>query len=151
MGLFDAFKKKVEEKSEVVNPLYGYLKDAGLPIENLQVSESNGSVTVTGLAENGETLSLVEDMLKAKGVSTIHNNVNVVDHSNSGVTYKVTTKGSNLNCRKGPTTTDEIVGKFANGSVVSLVQKHNDTWHMVKNDEITGYCHTDYLDHMSNT
>lgn len=151
MGLFDAFKKKVEDKSEVVNPLYGYLKDAGLPIENLQVVESNGSVTVTGVAENGESRSLVEEMLKGKGVVNIQNNINVADLSNSGITYKVTTKGSNLNCRKGPSTKDEIAGKFANGSVVTLVQKHNDTWHKVKNAEITGFCHTDYLEHMTNT
>ena len=151
MGLFDAFKKKVEVKSEEVNPLHGYLKNAGLPIENLQVAESNGTVTVSGVSENGESLGLVEDMLKAKGAMSIQNNITVADLSNSGVTYKVTTKGSNLNCRKGPTTTDEIVGKFANGSVVTLVQKHNDTWHMVKNAETQGYCHTDYLNHMTNT
>lgn len=151
MGLFDSFKKKVEEKSEVVNPLYSYLKDAGLPIENLQVVESNGSVTVSGVSQNGEALTLVEDLLKGKGITNIQNNISVADLSNSGVTYKVTTRGSNLNCRRGPGVDNEIAGKFANGSVVTLVQKYNDTWHKVKNTDVEGYCHTDYLESMTNT
>ena len=37
MGLFDSFRKKVEKKSEEINPLYTYLKDADLGIQNLQV------------------------------------------------------------------------------------------------------------------
>lgn len=151
MGLFDAFKKKVEKESEVINPLYGYLKEANLPIENLQVVEGNGEVTVTGVSQNGESLARIEEMLKAKGFTSIHNKISIADLSASGIRYTVTTRGSNLNCRKGPSTSDEIAGKFANGSVVSLVQKHNDKWHKVKNDEIAGFCHTDYLEQVSST
>ncbi|MFB1002727.1 MAG: SH3 domain-containing protein [Bacteroidia bacterium] len=68
----------------------------------------------------------------------------------SGVTYKVATRGTNLNCRKDPDIKSEIVGKFANGSEVSLVEKHSDKWHLVKNAEVSGYCHTDWLELVSN-
>ena len=68
----------------------------------------------------------------------------------SGVTYKVATRGTNLNCRKDPDIKSEVVGKFANGSEVSLVEKHSDKWHLVKNADVSGYCHTDWLELVSN-
>ena len=153
MGLFDMFKKKVEEKAEVINPLHGYLKEAGLPIENLQVAENNGSVTVTGIAEDGESASKVSDLLAAKGIAAtqIHNNISIADLSSLNLKYKVATNSSNLNCRKGPSTDNEIVGKFPKGSIVTLTQKYNATWHVVKNDEIEGFCHTDYLEEVAST
>jgi hypothetical protein len=152
MGLFDAFKKKVEEKSEVVNPLFSYLKDANLGIDNLQVSsDANGTVTVTGTAADGEMKERVNALLAARGVTAVANDVAIADLSHLGIKFKVATKSSNLNCRQEPNTDATIVGKFQKDAIVTLVQKYNATWHVVKNDEIEGYCHTDYLEQVQNT
>lgn len=151
MGLFDAFKKKVEEKAEVVNPLYTYLKDANLGIDNLQVSDANGTVTVTGTAADGEMKQRVNDLLAARGVASVTNNITIADLSHLGIKYKVNTKSSNLNCRQEPNTDSPILGKFPKDAIVTLVQKYNATWHVVKNDELQGYCHTDYLEQVQNT
>ena len=151
MGLFDAFKKKVEEKAEVINPLHGYLKEANLNIENLQVVDANGTVTVTGTAQDGETAAKINELLAAKGVASVTNNIAIADLSHLNIKYRVATNSSNLNCRKGPSTDNEIVGKFPKDAVVTLVQKHNATWHKVRNEEIEGYCHMDYLEQVQNT
>ena len=145
MGLFDAFKKKVKETSEEVNPLYNKVKEADLGIENLQVANSHGNVTVTGSIQNEENIEKVNEILKSSGVSTINNKLAVVDLSHLGIFYRVDTKSSNLNCRKGPGTDHEIVGKFAKDSEVQLLKKYNAVWHMVKKEDVVGYCHTDYL------
>ena len=151
MGLFDAFKKKAEVKAEEINPLHGYLKDANLPIENLQVVDANGTVTVTGVAQEGSAAAKVEELLKAKGIGSITNSISIADLTSLNIKYKVATNSSNLNCRKGPSTDDEIVGKFPKGTIVTLVQKHSDTWHKVKTDDTAGYCHTDYLESVQTT
>lgn len=153
MGLFDIFKKKVEEKAEVINPLHGYLNEAGLPIENLQVVDNNGNVTVSGVAENGEAVAKISDLLVAKGIAAanIHNNISIADLTALNLRYNVATNSSNLNCRKGPSKDNEIVGKFPKGSIVTLTQIYNATWHKVKNDELEGFCHTDYIEEVAST
>ncbi|MBT8326845.1 MAG: SH3 domain-containing protein [Bacteroidia bacterium] len=151
MGLFDSFKKKVKETSEEINPLHKILTDANLGIENLQVVNANGTVTVTGSAQEGEAIEKVNELLAANGVLSVTNNLGVADLSHLGVKYRVATNSSNLNCRKGPSTDNEIVGKFPKDAIVQLVKKHNATWHMVRNDEIEGFCHTDYLEQVQNT
>ncbi len=147
------FKKKVEEKSEEINPLQGYLTQAGLPVENLQVIENDGNVTVTGVSQTGEAVAKVTELLTIKGIAaaSISNNISIADLTSLNLQYKVATNSSNLNCRKGPSTDNEIVCKFPKGAVVTLTQKYNDTWHKVKNDEIKGFCHTDYLEQVAST
>jgi hypothetical protein len=147
------FKKKVEEKSEEINPLHGYLTQAGLPVENLQVIEKDGNVTVTGVSQTGEAVAKVTELLTIKGIAaaSISNNISIADLTSLNLQYKVATNSSNLNCRKGPITDNEIVCKFPKGAVVTLTQKYNDTWHKVKNDEIEGFCHTDYLEQVAST
>jgi uncharacterized protein YgiM (DUF1202 family) len=151
MGIFDAFKKKVEEVSKLENPLHGYLKRGDLAIENLQVVDANGTVTLTGTAQDGEAAAKAVEMLKAKGVASITNNISIADLSHLGIRYKVKTESSNLNCRKGPSTDAEIVGKFPKDAVVTLLQKHNAAWYKVRGSEAEGYCNTDYLEQVSNT
>lgn len=147
------FKKKVEEKSEEINPLHGYLTQAGLPVENLQVIEKDGNVTVTGVSQTGEAVAKVTELLTIKGIAaaSISNNISIADLTSLNLQYKVATNSSNLNYRKGPSTDNEIVCKFPKGAVVTLTQKYNDTWHKVKNDEIKGFCHTDYLEQVAST
>ena len=151
MGLFDAFKKKAAVKAEEVNPLHGYLTEANLGIENLQVVDANGTVTVTGTAQDGETAAKVAELLTARGVASVTNNVAIADLSHLGIQYRVATNSSNLNCRKGPSKDDKIVGKFPKDAVVNLIKRHNATWHLVKAEEVQGFCHTDYLEQVKNT
>jgi hypothetical protein len=146
MGLFDAFKKKVEQKSEAVNPLYNALKGANLDIHNLQVVNTNGSVTLTGEVEDGRVIDEATSFLNNQpGVQTIDNKLTIADISAKNIVLKVTTRGSNLNVRKGPSTKNEIVGKYPNGTEVTLVKRINKDWAVVRNNELEGYCHMDYL------
>jgi len=147
MGLFDAFKKKVKDKVEQVNPLYGFLKDANLGIDNLQVSSNaNGTVIITGTAADGEMKERINALLASRGVTSVSNKVVIADLSHLGIKYKVATISSNLNCREEPNIDATIIGKFPKDAILTLVQRYNATWHVVKNDELEGYCHTDYLE-----
>lgn len=151
MGLFDTFKKKVEAKTEEVNPLYNTLSQANFGISDMQVVNNGGNVTVSGLIEDGSVIEKVNDFLSRQpGVTNVSNNIEVGDISSQGKKCIVATKGSNLNARAGASTKDDIVGRFAKGSEVLLVRRHNATWHQVrglgiKGEEVEGYCHTDYL------
>lgn len=145
MGLFDVFKKKETTKEKEINPLLGDLLEANLSIENLQVTGDTGTVTVTGTAYDGETVSKALEILKEKGVTSVTNKMNLANLSHLGVKYKLATNGKNLNCRKGPSKDDAIVGKFPPNATVNLIQKHSAKWHKVSGDGIVGYCLTDYL------
>src|SRR5215217_6202745 len=64
----------------------------------------------------------------------------------TGGKVKVTTDSSNLNIRKGPGTDQPIVGKAAHDEVITLVNKSNDQWWMVRtNDGEEGYAYAQYL------
>ena len=146
MGLFDAFKKKAEEKTEVVNPLYNALKGANLDIYNMQVVNDNGTVTLTGEVEDGRIIDEANTFLNDQpGVQSIDNKLTIADISAKNIVLKVTTRGSNLNVRKGAGTDNEIVGKFPNGTEVTLVKRINKDWGVVRNADLEGYCHMDYL------
>jgi len=151
MGIFDAFKKKAGVKAEEGHPIQEYLKDADLAIENLQVVEENGTVTIMGSVQDGESADKVEELLRAKRIPSLTNNLTIADLSHLGIEYTVTTHSGRLNCRKGPGTQDEIVGKFSENTIVTLVQKHNATWHKVRGDKTEGYCRTKYLIEVSGT
>lgn len=151
MGLFDIFKTKTVVKEAAVHPLQEYLKEANLAIENLQVVDANGTVTITGSAQDGQSADKVKELLRTKRIPSLTNNITIADVSHLGIEYKVTTNSGRLNCRKGPGTQDEIVGKFPENAVVTLVQKHNATWHKVRGNETEGYCRTKYLEKVSGT
>ncbi|HAV24858.1 MAG TPA: hypothetical protein DCX01_01655, partial [Bacteroidetes bacterium] len=102
MGFFDAFKKKVEVKVEEVHPLQGYLEEANLAIENLQVVDVKGAITITGTAQDGESADKVRELLRAKRMGSVSNRIAIADLSHLGIEYKVTTGSARLNCRKGP-------------------------------------------------
>lgn len=151
MGLFDIFKTKTVVKEAAVHPLQEYIKEANLAIENLQVVDVNGTVTITGSAQDGQSADKVKELLRTKRIRSLTNNITIADVSHLGIEYKVTTNSGRLNCRKGPGTQDEIVGKFPENAVVTLVQKHNATWHKVRGNETEGYCRTKYLEQVSGT
>jgi len=146
MGLFDAFKKKVEEKSEEINPIYEALKTADLGVDNLQVANNNGTARVSGTVQNGEAIAKVEEFVKSQtGVTGFENAIEIADVSDLNIRYTVATNSSNLNVRKGAGTDFDIVGKFPKGTEVTLVKRINNTWFIVRTEELEGYCHTDYL------
>ena len=70
----------------------------------------------------------------------------------SNVKYvKVNTNGGNLNCRnKAQISSSTILGKFSNGTKLTLLEKTNKNfWKVrgktIKGTTITGYCSTDHL------
>ena len=146
MGIFDAFKKKVEEKSEEINPIFGVLQNAELGIEDLQVANNAGTIRVSGNVQNGEVLSRVEEIVLAQpGANAIDNAIEIADVSAQNIHLEVETRSSNLNVRQGPGTNHDIVGKFPKGTKVTLVKRINNTWYVVRGNDIEGHCHTDYL------
>lgn len=73
--------------------------------------------------------------------------LNVNSKAVAGGKVKVVTKSSNLNIRKGPGTDQPIVGKAAHGDVITLINKTNDQWWLVRdNDGEEGYCYAQYLE-----
>jgi uncharacterized protein YgiM (DUF1202 family) len=117
-------------------------------VRNLQVSEQNNVLHVTGEAPNGQ----VKDTLW-----NVYNKIDpdfragdlVLDVNTStaaGTKAKVMTESSNLNIRKGPGTDQPVVGKAAHNEVVSIVSKVNDQWSLVRTDKGTeGYVYSQYL------
>ena len=101
----------------------------------------NANKVSAATAENAPIL-LLSEILKAGKFST---------SKKKNPSKMITTKGSNLNCRKGPGTDHEIVGKFPKDAIVNLVKKYNATWHVVRTEEVEGFCHTDYLAEVQNT
>ena len=73
-------------------------------------------------------------------------NVNV--SIDAAVTHaKVITKSSNLNIRKGPGTDQPIVGKAAHDEIITLVNRSNALWWLVRTkDGEEGYCYAQYLE-----
>ena len=60
--------------------------------------------------------------------------------------WKVATNGSRLHMRSGPGLSAKIIGKYANGTRVTLVEKTNSSWYRVTGpDGRTGYMSTDWL------
>lgn len=151
MGLFDAFKKKVEKTSEDINPMFNLLKNSGLSIENLDVSQNGGDVTINGTVDNGAIIEKAVEMVKSQaGITNVYSKIDIADLSHLNLKYTVNTQSSNLNVRSGASTDTDVLGKFAKDTQVQLIKKQNDTWFLVKGQsidgqEIEGFCHTDYL------
>jgi uncharacterized protein YgiM (DUF1202 family) len=128
-------------------PLVNEATAAG--ISDLQVREQDNVLYIDGTAPSGA----VKDQLWATYDSIDPNftsgdlvlNVNVsIDAAVTKV--KVVTESSNLNIRKGPGTDQPIVGKAAHNEIITLVNRSNDQWWLVRtNDGEEGYCYAQYL------
>jgi hypothetical protein len=151
MGLFDSFKKKVEKKSAEVNPLYGVLEGADFGINDMQIDNASGNVTISGSVDDGAVLEQINEFITNQaGVNTVSNNIQIADISDQGKKCLVVTRGSNLNVRAGASTSDAVVGRLSKDAEVLLVRRYNAKWHQVKGtglkgEDIEGYCHTDFL------
>ena len=117
-------------------------------VRNLQVSEQNNVLHVTGEAPNGQ----VKDTLW-----NVYNKIDpdfragdlVLDVNTStaaGTKAKVVTETSNLNIRKGPGTDQPVIGKAAHNEVVTVISKANDQWSLIRTDKgAEGYVYSQYL------
>ncbi len=118
-------------------------------ISNLQVREQDGVLYIDGDAPSGavkdQLWSVYERLDPNYSSNDLILNVNAV--AVEGTKVKVVTESSNLNIRKGPGTDQPIVGKAAHGEVITLVNKSNDQWWLVRTDDgEEGYSYAQYLE-----
>jgi len=119
-------------------------------VTDLAVREQDGILYIDGIAADGATkdhLWEVYNQIDPNFTSgDLVLNVNVA--IDAAVTHaKVVTESSNLNIRRGPGTDQPIVGKAAHGEVITLVNRSNDLWWLVRtNDGEEGYCYAQYLE-----
>src|SRR6218665_1180069 len=130
---------------------YKALTDAAIAagITDLAVREQDGILYVDGTAADGATKDNLWEIYNqidpnfTSGDLVLNVNVAI----DVAVTHaKVITQSSNLNIRKGPGTDQPIVGKAAHNEVITLVNKSNDQWWLVRTDEgEEGYAYAQYL------
>ena len=121
-------------------------KNAG--VQNLQVSEQNNVLHITGDAPSAQAkdnlwniYNKIDPDFRA-GDLVLDVNTNVA----AGTKAKVVTETSNLNIRKGPGTDQPIVGKAAHHEIVTVINKTNDQWSLIKTDKgAEGYVYSQYL------
>ncbi len=159
MGLFDFLSNDKKETPEAkaamdpaavakaeINGAYNFLREAGVKTDGLNIDFERNSFVLKGTVEEGEELTKLSEVVATSGSDKqIINNVELKDWSAENVLMKVKTRGSNLNVRAGTNSSFEIVGKFANGQDVTLVNKTQKDWYKMRSGGIEGYCHTDYL------
>lgn len=136
MALQDKYKELVDTASA-----------AG--VTNLQVREQDGVLYVDGDAPTGavkdQLWTIYEKLDPNYSSNDLILNVNAV--AVEGTKVKVITESSNLNIRKGPGTDQPIVGKAAHGEIITLVNKSNDQWWLVRTDDgEEGYSYAQYLE-----
>ena len=131
-----------EKYKELINTA----KSSG--VRNLQVSEQNNVLHVTGEAPNGQVKDTLWNVYNKidpdfrAGDLVLDVNVNAAD----GTKAKVVTESSNLNIRKGPGTDQPIIGKAAHNEVIAIISKANDQWSLIRTDKGTeGYVYSQYL------
>lgn len=131
---------------------YKALTDAAVSagISDLAVREQDGILYIDGTAANAATKDNLWEIYNqidpnfASGDLVLNVNVSI----DVAVTHaKVITKSSNLNIRKGPGTDQPIVGKAAHDEIITLVNRSNDLWWLVRTkDGEEGYCYAQYLE-----
>jgi uncharacterized protein YgiM (DUF1202 family) len=120
---------------------------AGVP--GVQVAEQDGVLHIKGSASSGAVKNRLWDAYGKIDPNFLSGDV-VLDVDVAGVTtgtqLTVTTESSNLNLRKGPGTDQPVVGKAAHGATVTLIDKANDQWWLVRNESgEEGYAFAQYL------
>ena len=118
-------------------------------VSNLQVTEQDGILYVSGNADSTAAKDAVWNALGAidstYSASDINVDVQVVGLS-AGAALTVATEDSNLNIRQEPSTDAAIVGKAAKGESVTLVEQTSDDWWKVRTaDGEEGYAYARYL------
>src|SRR5215210_703028 len=135
----------VQEKyAELINAA----KSSG--VSNLQVREQDNVLYIDGDAPSGPVKDNLWNIYNKLDPDFRAGDV-VLDIKVSGMAAgskaKVITKSSNLNIRKGPGTDQSIVGKAAHNEVVTIVNKTNDQWSLIRTDNgEEGYVYSQYLE-----
>ncbi len=131
---------------------YKQLTDAATTagVSDLQVREQDGVLYIDGTAPNGgvkDQLWNVYGQIDPNFLAgDVVMNVNVAVDA-SVTKAKVITESSNLNVRRGPGTDQPIVGKAAHGETITLVNRSNDEWWLVRTDDgEEGYAYARYLE-----
>ncbi len=130
---------------------YQALTDAATAagVTDLQVREQDGVLYIDGTAPSGAVKDQLWDAYGQIDPNFTSGdlilNINVaMDAATTRV--KVVTESSNLNIRKGPGTDQPIVGKAAHGEVITLINRSNDQWWLVRTDDgEEGYAYAQYL------
>ncbi|MEO6611258.1 MAG: SH3 domain-containing protein [Chitinophagaceae bacterium] len=122
-------------------------------VTGLQVKEQEGVLYIDGDAPTGAVKDQLWDMYGqidpnfTGGDLVLNVNAKTVE----GSRVKVVTKSSNLNIRKGPGTDQPVVGKAAHGEIISLINKSNEQWWLVRTkDGEEGYSYAQYLEPADN-
>lgn len=139
-NIFGGLKSKYKELIETA-------KSSG--VNNLQVREQDRVLYIDGEAPNGQTKdnlwSIYNRIDPDFRAGDLVMNINVA-RMMSGAEARVSTQSSNLNIRKGPGTDQPIVGKAAHNTSVTLINKTNDQWWLVRTAEgEEGYAYAQYL------
>lgn len=118
-------------------------------VSNLQVTEQDGILYVSGNAANTAAKDAVWNALGAIDSTYSASDINVdvqVAGLAAGANLTVATEDSNLNIRQEPSTEAAIVGKAAKGEAVTLVEQTSDDWWKVKTAAgVEGYAYARYL------
>ena len=118
-------------------------------VSNLQVTEQDGILYVSGSADSTAAKDAVWNALGAIDSTYSASDINVdvqVSGLASGSSLTVATEDSNLNIRQEPSTDAAVVGKAAKGESVTLVEQTSDDWWKVKTaDGEEGYAYARYL------
>jgi hypothetical protein len=118
-------------------------------VAQLQVQEIENVLHIAGEAPSGAVKDQLWDIYNKIDPNYLTGdlvlNVNVAT-AVEGSKVKVVTDSSNLNIRKGPGTDQPIVGKAAHDEIITLVNKSNDQWWLVRtNNGEEGYSYAQYL------
>ena len=118
-------------------------------VSNLQVTEQDGILYVSGNAGNTAAKDAVWNALGAIDSTYSASDINVdvqVAGLAAGASLMVATEDSNLNIRQEASTDAAIVGKAAKGESVTLVEQTSDDWWKVRTaDGEEGYAYARYL------
>ena len=117
-------------------------------VSNLQVREQDGVLYIDGTSPSPAVKDQLWNLYNQIDPDFKSGDVimNVNTNVTSGSQAKVTTKESNLNIRRGPGTDQPIVGKAAKDEVVTVINKTNEQWWLVRSkDGEEGYAYSQYL------
>lgn len=118
-------------------------------VSNLQVTEQDGILYVSGNAANSAAKDAVWNALGAIDSTYSASDINIdvqVSGLAEGAQLTVATEATNLNIRQEPSTEAAVVGKAAKGEKVTLVEQTSDEWWKIKTaDGEEGYAYARYL------
>lgn len=118
-------------------------------VSNLTINEVKGVLHIQGTAPSESVKQQLWDIYGSIDPNYLTGDVVMkVDVAGiaPGAKLKVVTESTNLNIRKAAGTDQPIVGKAAKGEIVTLVNKVDDQWWIIRtNAGVEGYCYAQYL------